>query len=132
MRAYKIKSDWRKTRGSDKIITTYSMNIDYLNMPDNTLFKDNWDNITYLSLGVFSIQFRVLVKEEIDDEIVKRKVKHYITNNISRKNIVIVEEANNKGNCKCYRISLTMKTSLPTKTDIEKMIDDVTNIIFSL
>lgn len=129
MRTYKIKSDWRKTRGSDKIITTYSMNTDYINMPDNTLFKDNWDSITYSSLGVFSIQFRVYTHKVIYDETIQKKVRHYITNNISKRNITIVEQVSNKNDWNWYRVSLTIRTPQPTKVEIEKIIDDVSKII---
>lgn len=116
---------WRKVRNSN---TDFSIPSVFLTIPPLVKFKLN-DSVEYIDNKVLSIQFRVLVKQEIDEELIKRNVRHYITTNYSRKNIIILEEANNKKNCKCYRISLTIKTSLPTKVEIEKIIDDVSKII---
>lgn len=124
MRAYKIKSDWRKTRETDNQI----MNTKYVNKPECVVFKKMWDTITY-SMGVLSIQFRVFTKHALYNEVIQKKVKYYISNNYSKRNIVIVEQVSNKNDWSWYRISLTIKTSLPTKTDIEKLIDDVSKII---
>lgn len=124
MRTYTIKTYWKKTRETDSQI----MNTKYMNKPECVVFKKMWDTITY-SMGVLSIQFRVFTKHVLFDEVIQKKVKYYINNNYSKRNIVIVEQVSNKNDWSWYRVSLTIKTSLPTKTDIEKLIDDVSKII---
>lgn len=124
MRTYTIKTYWKKARETDNQI----MNTKYMNKPECVVFKKMWDTITY-SMGVLSIQFRVFTKHVLYDEVIQKKVKYYINNNYSKRNIVIVEQVSNKNDWSWYRVSLTIKTSLPTKTDIEKLIDDVSKII---
>lgn len=121
-----LMKEWRKGRDTD----SHVMSVKWVKKPQYVDFKNLWDTITY-SNGILSIQFRILVKQEIDEELIKRNVRHYITTNYSRKNIIILEEVNNKENCKCYRISLTMKTSLPTRVEIEKIIDDLCKIMLN-
>lgn len=127
MRTYKIKTYWKKSRETDSQI----MNTKYVNKPECVVFKKIWDTITHL-MGVLSIQFRVFTKHVLCDEVIQKKVKYYINNNISKRNITIVEQVSNKNDWNWYRVSLTIRTPQPTKVEIEKIIDDVTNIIFSL
>lgn len=124
MRTYTIKTYWKKARETDNQI----MNTKYVNKPECVVFKKMWDTITY-SMGVLSIQFRVFTKHVLYDEVIQKKVKYYINNNISKRNITIVEQVSNKNDWNWYRVSLTIRTPQPTKVEIEKIIDDVSKII---
>lgn len=96
--------------------------------PDNINFKII-DSIEYTT-GVFSIQFHIDTKQEIEDiNYVAKQIKHYIKQEYSNKQITTVEYVRVHKNLWTYRVTLTIKTEQPTTQQISHLIFKINEII---
>lgn len=116
--------EWHKQRGRDGYVLSSSK----VKTPDNINFK-LIDSIEY-STGVFSVQFHIDTKEEIEDiYYVTKQIKYYIKQQYGNKQITTVEYVRVYKNLWTYRVTLTVKTPQPTVEDITGLIGDIGRII---
>lgn len=116
--------EWHKQRGRDGYILTSSK----VKTPDNINFK-LIDSIEYTT-GVFSIQFHINIKEEIEDTYyVAKQIKHYIKQRYGNKQITTVEYVRIHKNLWTYRVTLTIKTPQPTTQQISQLIFKINEIV---
>lgn len=116
--------EWHKQRGRDGYVLTSSK----VKTPDNINFKII-DSIEY-STGVFSLQFHIDIKEEIDDTYyVSKQIKYYIKEKYGNKQITTVEYVRVYKNLWTYRVTITVKTPQPTTQQISQLIFKINEIV---
>lgn len=116
--------EWHKQRGRDGYVLTSSKVL----TPDNINFKII-DSIEYTT-GVFSAQFHIDTKEEIEDTYyVAKKIKYYIKQQYGNKQITTVEYVRVHKNLWTYRVTITVKTEQPTTQQISQLIFKINEIV---
>jgi hypothetical protein len=122
--SFLLSMEWHKMRGENGYILTTSKVL----TPDNINFKII-DSIEYAT-GVFSIQFHIDTKQEIEDiNYVAKQIKHYIKKEYSNKQITTVEYVRVHKNLWTYRVTLTIKTEQPTTQQISHLIFKINEIV---